>query len=529
MTRGPGPISTVGSAPRHFWWILCLFAVTGAGAGAWAASTRPPTYQATALLSLDVTQNLSQGFDVALQSDQFQSQRYIQMATSRSVLDKACVAAKVHCDATSLAPRVSATTSRTTGIIQISVTARSASEAASRTNAFAQQVLAQNRAQIDALFDPVRQLLQADLKQQEDRIQAIRNQLTAVQRSVATEGSIANQSVPLIAELTQAQSQETATYTKLEDHDLQKARVLNALSLQQAATPPPRPIDPNPPLYVLGGLLGGLLLGFLVALLVERLDDRIRDCAQLADATGTQLVLEMSKGGGGSNPQRLEQEAASYALAHASLVARKEGVRSVLVVAATLGDPVADVGVGLARAAADLGERVLVIQADRRSVGQEAVPRSFGPGRASQVVVEATGADDDGKQGNLPAPDGLDLIVSCTPPPGYSSDAMAVVSTTDVAVVVATRGRTRFRDARWTAELLRHRGVRVSGAIHLGRNGSRRRPPARLAPLPGPDQDSGLPGAPEPGDRQDAGPSRAGQIGHPLRRQVMANSAARDS
>lgn len=93
--------------------------------------------------------------------------------------------------------------------------------------------------------------------------------------------------------------------------------------------------------------------------------------------------------------------------------------------------------------------------------------------------------------GNLPAPDGFDLIVSCTP--GYRSDAMAVVSATDVAVVVATRGRTGFRDARRTAELLGHTGVRVSGAIPLGRNGLSRRPPARLAPLTGPDQDSGLP------------------------------------
>lgn len=230
----------------------------GDGSRSWRLGglNRPPTYQATALLSLDVTQNVSQGIDVALQADQFQSQRYVQLATSRSVLDKACVAAKVGCDSTSLAQRVSATNSRTTGIIQISVTARSASEAASLSNAVAQQVLAQTRTQIDALFDPTRQYLQNDLKQQEeDRVQAIRNQLTAVQRIVATEGSIANQSAPLLAELTQAQSQETATYTKLEDHDLQKSRVVNALSLQQSATPPPKPIDPNPPPYVLGGFV----------------------------------------------------------------------------------------------------------------------------------------------------------------------------------------------------------------------------------------------------------------------------------
>lgn len=100
----------------------------------------------------------------------------------------------------------------------------------------------------------------------------------------------------------------------------------------------PSQSTPTPLSTVPGGFVGGLLLGFLLALLAERLDDRIRDSAQLADATGTHFVPEMSKGGSGSQPQRLEQEAVSYALAHASLVAGKEGVRSVLVVAATLGD-----------------------------------------------------------------------------------------------------------------------------------------------------------------------------------------------
>src|SRR6202011_5627612 len=129
------------------------------------------------------------------------------------------------------------------------------------------------------------------------------------------------------------------------------------------ATPPSKPIDPNPILYGLIGLAAGLLVGFLAALLAERLDDRIRDSGQLAEATGSQLVLEMPKspaGRGESEPS--EREAAAYSLAHASMLVRQEGVRSVLVVAATLGDQVDDVGLGLARAAAAFGDRGLGLQ-----------------------------------------------------------------------------------------------------------------------------------------------------------------------
>ena len=45
------------------------------------------------------------------------------------------------------------------------------------------------------------------------------------------------------------------------------------------------------------------------------------------------------------------------------------------------------------------------------------------------------------------------------------SPSMSIVTSTDLAIVVATRGRTRFRDARWASELLRHTGVPVAGAI----------------------------------------------------------------
>src|SRR5207302_2549777 len=97
-----------------------------------------------------------------------------------------------------------------------------------------------------------------------------------------------------------------------------------------------------------------------------------RDSGQLAEATGSQLVLEMPKppaGRGGS--EFSEREAASYALAHASMLVRQEGVRSVLVVAATLGDKVDDVGLGLARAAADFGDRVLVLQSSGTQNGAD--------------------------------------------------------------------------------------------------------------------------------------------------------------
>src|SRR5205807_2428392 len=188
-----GSLKTVNGAFKHFWWLMFLITIIGVvGAGA-VAKQRQPTYQATATLNLDSTQSLGQGFDTALQSDQFLSQRFIQLSSSRAVLQQACITTAIkRCDPAALARQVSATNSRATGIIDISVKSGSASDAARLANAIADEVVRQNRAQADAYLDPTRTLLQSQLKQGDDRIQSIRSQISSVQRSNATEGTIAN-------------------------------------------------------------------------------------------------------------------------------------------------------------------------------------------------------------------------------------------------------------------------------------------------------------------------------------------------
>src|SRR5207302_153854 len=81
--------------------------------------------------------------------------------------------------------------------------------------------------------------------------------------------------------------------------------------------------------------------------------------------------------------------------------------RSALEVAATLGDPVDDVGLGLARAAADFGDRVLVLQSSGNGNGGNGGDGPGGRGvshrdwaleRTSKVVVEAVAKEDVGRE-----------------------------------------------------------------------------------------------------------------------------------
>jgi capsular polysaccharide biosynthesis protein len=498
--RSGAPLKTVTGAVRHFWWIVSLLIVIGVGGALVAAQLRPPTYQAAAVLNLDTTQNAGQGFDVALQADQFLSQRYIQMASSRVVLDQVCAASKPPCDPTSLARQVSASDSKGTGMIQISVTASSPAEAARLANAVAAQVLAQNNKQIDDRIKPQRDALQATLAQQNTRVQQVRDQLALAQKSSTSDTAVTNAIAPLLADLSQAQTQYNATQTQLQALQLQQAQLQHTLSPLQVATPPSKPIDPNPILYGLIGLAAGLAVGFLAALLAERLDDRIRDSGQLAEATGSPLVLEAGVGGRNG---AVDRQAASFSLAYASMLARHDSVRAVLVVAATYGDQVDKVGVGLATAAAQWGRRVLVIQSYPADQGSGQGPAGE---VTSRVVVEAASSQPNGQE--VVAADGFDLIIACTPPPGYSSNAMSFMSSTDMAIVVATRRQSRSRDARWASELLRHTGVRIAGAVLVDRKGRGLRRPAHLAPvLPSGDAEEG---ETMPAERADGPGPRAG-------------------
>jgi Mrp family chromosome partitioning ATPase len=112
------------------------------------------------------------------------------------------------------------------------------------------------------------------------------------------------------------------------------------------------------------------------------------------------------------------------------------------------------------------------------------------------------------------ASDGFDLIIACTPPPGYSSNAMSFMSSTDMAIVVATRRRSRSKDARWAAELLRHTGVRIAGAVLVSRKGRMQGSPAHLAPvMPGSEEaESQLQGeGPQPPPHRQPSPTESPQ------------------
>src|SRR2546430_15522967 len=110
--------STVGRALRHWHGLIWLTAAFAAALALAATQVRPPVYEATALLSIDESQSTTQGFDVAMQADQFLAQRFISLASSRDVLEDVCTREGRGCSPASLARQVRGTTPRATAQLQ---------------------------------------------------------------------------------------------------------------------------------------------------------------------------------------------------------------------------------------------------------------------------------------------------------------------------------------------------------------------------------------------------------------------------
>jgi capsular polysaccharide biosynthesis protein len=444
------PLTTLGRALRRWHWLLWLTTVAGGGLALAAASHRAPTYQATALLYLNESQNVNQGFDLALQADQYLTQRYLAMATSQPLLSQVCSQEGPGCSPAMLSRKVTATTPKATGQIAITVSSASPNTAARLANEVAQALVSRNQAQVVASLASQRQLLQQQLDQ-------LNRQMAATQQAIQAADALWRPNSGPVAQFAMQQSQYTATFNRLQDLDARQAQLIGSLTVEQPAAIPTKPSDPDPLRYGVVGAIGGLAAGFMAALLAERFRDRIFDGAELAEATGSPLVLAV------------DGRDASAAIGTYSLAARADGQEQsggvqLLLVAASPNDPVDEIAMDLAEAVAADQRRVLVVPAAPGGVGRK-TPEPSGRRQTSDIVVLASARP------LVQAPErasNFDLTIRCVAP--LARAPLWLNAAAGPAVLVATRGKTRFSDARRASDLLRYVGLRPAAAILLKRH-----------------------------------------------------------
>jgi capsular exopolysaccharide synthesis family protein len=276
---------------------------------------------------------------------------------------------------------------------------------------------------------------------------------------------------------------------------------------------------------VLGGVLG-LLLGLGIAFLMERFDRRIREPKDLEAVYGLPLlgVIPESKAlsrsarsaGDGARAVLPPGEAESFHLirAHLRYFNVDRQVRTLLVASATPGDGKTTIARHLAGAAARVGSRVLLMEADlRRPTLARQLDAQSGPGladvligalslsEATQLIDLEAPAGDRAKGWTLdvlvagatlpPNPGELveshamealleqakstyDLVVIDTPPLTAVSDAFPLLGKVDGVIIVGRVGRNRRDVAERLHETLSGAGVPLLGVIANGFKSGRR-------------------------------------------------------
>jgi polysaccharide biosynthesis transport protein len=291
------------------------------------------------------------------------------------------------------------------------------------------------------------------------------------------------------------------------------------VQVAQTATVPMSPSSPKVSRNTVLGVVLGLLLGLSFAFLLERFDRRIREPKDLETIYGLPLLgvvpesAALSRSARGKkNPREVlpsnEAEAFHLIRAHLRYFNVDRELQTLLVASAAPGDGKTTVARHLASAAARMGSRVLLLEADLRrpTVAQQLDIRS-GPGvsdvligaaslsEATQIVdLDSTSVGIGGGRtldvlvagAALPPNPGelieshameslleqvksrYDLVVIDTPPLTAVSDAFPLLRKVDGVIIVGRVGRNRRDVAERLHETLTGAGAPLLGVVANG-------------------------------------------------------------
>jgi polysaccharide biosynthesis transport protein len=482
---------------RRRWLLVALSLVLAVGGSVAYSLLQTPRYVAWAEVLVEPATDVNSAGTPEVTAEEISTQ--VQVVTSapvaRLVQEQLGLVS-----APDLTELVTAEPQGTSRIVRITAAATRPTVAAIEANAVATAYLHYRGTQSTRQYEDAASDLSASQAAVEDRIDAIDQALLEDPRN----------SVELEAERRGLLTQLGQIASQIASVDQSVAGVGGGGTILHRAAPPAAPVSPRP---LLNGVLAafiGLVLGVGLALLRDRFDEVVHDEEAVRRALGRAPVLgripRWDEAGTKNrlvtlmHPHAVASEAfqslsvnVRFLLAAARRPAHRAGV--VMTTSAQPGEGKTVTAANLAVAAARVGMRVVLIDADLR---RARVAERFGLGSDVPGLSDLLASDDDvasslidvGVENLLLLPAGTippnptellasprmrmvlqeiagnaDLVVLDTPPALLVADTLELVSAVDLCVVVARRGSSHRRAIASVVERLRQVGADSIGGV----------------------------------------------------------------
>jgi capsular polysaccharide biosynthesis protein len=381
----PGLVYALGVL-RERWWVVLLCAIVALIAAAVYVERQPKEYQATAKLLFTTNSLPSQVAGV--QSNQSldpegDKATDVQLVTTTTVAELVIKKLDLHATPNELLSSISASNPENDYVVDVSATERHPKLAAEIANAFVEEFVVYSQQQN-----------QAQLISGEKLINQHYGELPA--NDTTDRANLRG----LFQKLLLLQAVETAD-----------AQVVDV------ATTPTSPSSPKKTETGAVALVAGLLLGVGLAFLLNLIDRRVKeleDFEELYELSALSSIPPISRR---SNSQEREIALEAFRILSNGLALLTDAgrVRTVVVTSAVSGEGKTTIALGLARAAAVSGKRVILVEADLRRPSLEA---KLGTDRSSTGLTSVLqeGADPIAALRPVAGSPGLEVLFCGTPP-----------------------------------------------------------------------------------------------------------------
>jgi capsular exopolysaccharide synthesis family protein len=485
-------------AVGRLWKMISLFALAGLGLALVFASTQPPTYRVSSDILLSPTTFDVQRGGSSITPEEIVTQ--VQVVTSRPVAEM--VQAELGlAEVPDLQEQVTVEALGSSRVLRVTATSQDAERAADMAEAVATQYLSYRRTNTQTSLSEVTSTLT-------DRQDQLENRIDILDR--ALRDGAGSRTGELEAERRNLLSQLGQITAQLAGLDITVSAGAGGDVLNEPQTPD-SPIAPQPVLTGALGLLAGLLIGIAAAVLRNRLDEVLHDEESVQESLGTIPILARvprwkARGHDGlitvSQPDsRSSQAFQGLSTRVRFMLGRLRGDRPggavVLCTSAEPSEGKTALAANLAVAAARVGMRVVLVDADLRRDGPERFPGvAHGvpglsdllvrvdsisgylvPGPVKNLMLLPAGASPanptemmaSARMGSVVAAlaERADLVIIDTPPTLSYADSLEMANVADLILLVTQMGKSRITAVEHVAERLLQVGGSAVGAVIL--------------------------------------------------------------